>query len=118
MLRIASRTCPSTSQSIMPDLSTSLRFRHEAAAFEGFLPGVRSFLVESQRRVIEHCGRLLTAQDLAAEHRHRLTRLVRIVENELPEVQAHSLASQSGLEAGRGVQATSAEASALTVIGG
>jgi hypothetical protein len=37
----------------------------------------------SQRRVIEHCRRLLKAQDLAAEHRQRLTRLVGLAETEL-----------------------------------
>ena len=72
----------------MPDLPTSLRFRHEAAASEALPPRVRSFLLESQRRVIEHCGRLLTARDLDAEHRHRLTRVVAIAETELQRLVA------------------------------
>jgi hypothetical protein len=65
----------------MSDFSTSLTVRQDA--FEQLAPSVRSFLVESQHRVIEHCGRLLSAGDLAADHRHRLTRLVTIAEAEL-----------------------------------
>jgi hypothetical protein len=56
----------------------------ETDGFERLEPGVRSFLLESQRRVIEHCRRLLAAEDLAAEHRHRLTRLAGNVEADLP----------------------------------
>lgn len=67
----------------MLDLPTSIGFRHEAAAFERLPQSVRFFLSESQRRVIDHCRRLLSAQDLAAEHRHRLTRLAGIAETEL-----------------------------------
>jgi hypothetical protein len=88
LLRIASRTCHSIRSSIMPDLPTSLRFRHEAAASEALPPRVRSFLLESQRRVIEHCRGLLTARDLDAEHRHRLTRVVAIAETELQHLVA------------------------------
>jgi hypothetical protein len=47
------------------------------------IPGVRSFLIKSQRRVIEHCGRLLEAHDPASEDRRRLTQLVELVETEL-----------------------------------
>ena len=50
-------------------------------------PGVQSVLIESQRR-IEHCRRLLKAQDLAAEHRQRLTRLVELTEAELQRLHA------------------------------
>jgi len=71
----------------MSDLLTGVRFPPETPVFEQ-LPSVRSFLVESQRRVIEHCRRLLTAQDLAAEHRHRLTRLAGIAETELQHLGA------------------------------
>jgi len=67
----------------MPDLPTGLRFQLETAEPERLSPSVRSFLIESQRRVIEHCGRLLAAQDLTAEHHRRLTRLVGIAETEL-----------------------------------
>ena len=59
----------------MTESSTSLRLPPETDGFERLEPGVRSFLLASQRRVIEHCRRLLAAQDLAAEHRHRLARL-------------------------------------------
>jgi hypothetical protein len=38
------------------------------------------FLVESQRRVIEHCERLLGAHDLTADYRERLTRLTEVAE--------------------------------------
>jgi hypothetical protein len=65
----------------MTEFSTSNRIQQDV--FERLAPSVRSFLVESQRRVIEHCGRLLTAQDLAADHRHRLTRLAGIAEAEM-----------------------------------
>jgi hypothetical protein len=41
---------------------------------ESDLPGV----VEKTGSLIEHCRRLLKAQDLAAEHRRRLTRLVEL----------------------------------------
>jgi hypothetical protein len=50
--------------------------------------GVQSFLIESQRRVSEHCRRLHKAQDLAAEHRQRLTRLVELTEAELQRFNA------------------------------
>jgi hypothetical protein len=72
---------PSTRRSVMPDSSTSPRVQQDT--FKRLTPSVRSYLVKSQRRVIEHCGRLLTAQDLAADHRHRLTRLAGIAEAEL-----------------------------------
>jgi hypothetical protein len=41
------------------------------------------FLVESQRRVIEHCERPLAAHDLAADYRERLTRLAEVAEADL-----------------------------------
>ena len=72
----------------MPDLPNSLRFQHESAAFDGLSPSVRSFLFESQRRVIEHCTRLLANQDLAVEDRHRLTRLAEIADTELQHLVA------------------------------
>jgi hypothetical protein len=54
----------------------------ETPVFES-LPRGGTFLVESQRRVIGHCRRRLKAQDLAPEHRQRLTRLVGLSEAEL-----------------------------------
>jgi hypothetical protein len=71
----------------MSNVLTSVRFSLETPVFERS-PGVHSFLVESQRRVIEHCRRLLKAQDLAAEHRQRLTRLVELTEAELQRLHA------------------------------
>jgi hypothetical protein len=71
----------------MSDLLTSVRVPPETPVFERH-PNVRSFLIESQRRVIEHCMRLLKAQDLAAEHRQRLTRLVQMAEAELQSLHA------------------------------
>lgn len=66
----------------MSDLMTSVWLPPETPLPERY-PSVRYFLVESQRRVIEHCWRLLKAQDLAAEHRRRLTRLAEMAEAEL-----------------------------------
>lgn len=63
-----------------PD-STMPRARQDA--FEHLAPSVQSFLVESQRRVIEHCERLLAAYDLAADYRDRLTRLAEVTEADL-----------------------------------
>jgi hypothetical protein len=71
----------------MSNVLTSVRFSPEKPVSERS-PGVQSFLVESQRRVIEHCRRLLQAQDLAAEHRQRLTRLVELTEAELQRLHA------------------------------
>jgi hypothetical protein len=51
-------------------------------------PTWQSFLVESERRVIGHCLRLLAAPDLTAEHRQRLTRLVAAAETELQHLAA------------------------------
>jgi hypothetical protein len=67
----------------MSDLLTAPGRRSETAASDSRPPTWRSFLVESERRVIGHCLRLLAAPDLAAEHRQRLTRLVGAAENEL-----------------------------------
>jgi hypothetical protein len=72
---------------VMSDLLTSVQFPPEKPVFES-LPSVQSFLVESQRRVIQHCRRLFKAQDLAAEHRQRLTRLVDLAEVELQRLLA------------------------------
>jgi hypothetical protein len=52
----------------------------ESAVFERLPPRVRTFLIESERRVIEHCIRLLALRDLTLEHRQRLSRLVGLVE--------------------------------------
>lgn len=68
--------------SIMSESLTNARLPPEAPLSER-LPSVRSFLLKSQLRVIEHCRRLLAAQDLAAEHRLRLARLVDLTEAEL-----------------------------------
>jgi hypothetical protein len=43
-------------------------------------PSVRTFLIESERRVIEHCMRLLALRDLSLEDHQRLSRLVRLVD--------------------------------------
>jgi hypothetical protein len=71
----------------MSDFPTNVRFPFETPLLER-PRSVRSFLVESQRRVVEHCRRLLKAQDLAAEHRQRLTRLVELAEAELHRLHA------------------------------
>jgi hypothetical protein len=71
----------------MSDLLTSVRLPPETPAFER-PRSVRSFLVESQRQVIEHCWRLLKVQDLAPEHRQRLTRVVKMAEAELQRLHA------------------------------
>jgi hypothetical protein len=43
----------------------------------------RRFLVDSERRVILHCKKLLDDQDLIAEDRRRLTRIVNEAEARL-----------------------------------
>jgi hypothetical protein len=73
--------------SIMSDLLTSVWLPPESPVFE-CPSSVQSFLVESQRRVIEHCRRLLKAQDLVAEHHQRLIDLVDMAEAELQRLQA------------------------------
>jgi hypothetical protein len=65
----------------MSDVATIPRARQDA--FERLAPSVRSFLAESQRRVIRHCERLLAAHDLAADYRNRLTGLAGVAEAEL-----------------------------------
>jgi hypothetical protein len=52
----------------------------ESAVFERLPPSVRTFLIESERRIVEHCIRLLALPDLTLEHRQRLSRLVGLVE--------------------------------------
>ena len=71
----------------MTDLLTSIRFRPETAQ-EGLPPSVQSFLIQSEQRVIEHCERLLRAQDLAAEHHHRLKGILGVAEAELQRLVA------------------------------
>jgi hypothetical protein len=44
---------------------------------------VRRFLIESERRVIAHCRRLLAQQGLSFTERRRLSRLVGAAETEL-----------------------------------
>ncbi|HTO65120.1 MAG TPA: hypothetical protein VMM15_28160 [Bradyrhizobium sp.] len=44
---------------------------------------VRRFLIESERRVMEHCRRLLEQQGLSFTERRRLSRLVGAAEDEL-----------------------------------
>ena len=55
---------------------------------------VRAFLVESERRVLLHCQRLLVQDDLPDEARKRLDRLALGAEREL-----HRLAGRGGMEA-------------------
>jgi hypothetical protein len=74
----------------MSDLLNRTLSRSEAALFEQLPSSVRTFLIESERRVIEHCMRLLALRDLTPEHRRRLSRLVGLVE-----------AQSQGLVAGR-----------------
>ncbi|HZR85745.1 MAG TPA: hypothetical protein VFB02_03020 [Bradyrhizobium sp.] len=45
--------------------------------------GIDRFLVQSHYRVIDHCRRLLHADDLSETDRNRLIRLMRASENEL-----------------------------------
>jgi len=71
----------------MSDVLTSVRLPPEAPVFER-PRSVPSFLAESQCRVIEHCRLLLKSQDLAAERRQRLTRLVEMAEAELQRLHA------------------------------
>jgi hypothetical protein len=65
--------------------SRSIQTQHlaETAIFQQLPPSVRSFLFESERRVIEHCLRLLRARDLAGDHRERLIRLAKLAETHL-----------------------------------
>ena len=72
----------------MSDFLTSLEPAPETSAFGPHPPTVRTFLVESERRVIGHCLRLLAAPDLSTEHRLRLTRLVAAAETELQRLAA------------------------------
>jgi hypothetical protein len=64
----------------MSDLLNRTLSRSEPALFEQLPSSVRTFLIESERRVIEHCMRLLTRRDLTPEHRQRLSRLVGLVD--------------------------------------
>jgi hypothetical protein len=67
----------------MPNFSTNVRPSRETFASGRIqIPGVQSFLIKSERKVIEHCGRLLK-NELTSEDRRRLTRLVELVETEL-----------------------------------
>jgi hypothetical protein len=65
--------------------SRAMQTQHlaETAMFQQLPPNVRSFLFESERRVIEHCLRLLRARDLAGDHRERLIRLAKLAETHL-----------------------------------
>jgi hypothetical protein len=65
--------------------SRAIQTQHlaEAAIFQQLLPSVRSFLFESERRVIEHCLRLLQSRDLAGDQRERLIRLAKLAETHL-----------------------------------
>ena len=54
----------------------------ESAVFERLPPSVRTFLIESERRVIEHCMRLLALRDLSLDDRQRLSRLVGLVDSQ------------------------------------
>lgn len=68
----------------MSNFSTNVRPSHETLISGRIqIPGVKSFLIRSERKVIEHCGRLLKANELTSEDRRRLTRLVDLVETEL-----------------------------------
>ncbi|MES2029176.1 MAG: hypothetical protein V4477_08380, partial [Pseudomonadota bacterium] len=73
---------------VMSNLSTSVRPPH-ATRISGpiQIPGVRSFLIKSERKVVEHCAWLLKANELASEDRRRLTRLVELVETELQRLE-------------------------------
>lgn len=51
--------------------------------YEPVVGGAVAFLIESQRRVISHCERLLPANDLTPEDRARLMRLRNDAEAEL-----------------------------------
>jgi hypothetical protein len=72
----------------MSELLTSLQRARETSTFEPRPPIVRTFLIESERRVIGHCLRLLAAPDLSTEHRQRLTGLVAVAETELRRLAA------------------------------
>jgi hypothetical protein len=76
----------------MSDLLNRTLSRCEPALFEQLPSSVRTFLLESERRVIEHCMRLLTLRDLTPEHRRRLSRLVGVV-----EAQSHGLVAERRL---------------------
>jgi hypothetical protein len=72
--------------------------RNEAAAPSGwFAPSagdqVRRFLIESERRVIVHCRKLLDDQNLPTEDHRRLTRLLGQAEARL-----QALASQAAMQ--------------------
>jgi hypothetical protein len=77
-------------QSVMPSMSYPLSHdpTPETSAFAPQLPTVQTFLVESERRVIGHCLRLLAAPDLSTEHRQRLSRLIAAAESELQRLAA------------------------------
>jgi len=44
---------------------------------------VRRFLIESERRIVLHCRRLLEARGLALAERHRVSRLLGEAERDL-----------------------------------
>jgi hypothetical protein len=79
-----SETAPgSQPQSIMFSRSIQSQPLADATIFEQLPPRVRSFLFESERRVVEHCLRLLQSRDLAADDRQRLVHLVKLAETHL-----------------------------------
>jgi hypothetical protein len=49
---------------------------------------VRAFLIESERRVLSHCEKLLKQNDLSSDERRRLLRLAGEAQEELERLAA------------------------------
>jgi hypothetical protein len=78
-----------SSPSIMSSRSIQTQHLAETAIFQQLPPSVRSFLFESERRVIDHCLRLLRARDLPGDHRQRLIRLAKLAETYLQRLEGN-----------------------------
>ena len=79
---------PSIADPTMSKLSIQTPHSAEPAIFEQLPPSVRSFLTESERKVVKHCLRLLQLPDLSTDHRRRLVRLAGLAETHLQRLAA------------------------------
>jgi hypothetical protein len=84
---IADRTGP-TAGPIMSDPSIQTLHPADPARYEQLPPSVRSFLTESERKVVEHCLHLLRLPDLPADHRRRLVQVAALAETQLRRLAA------------------------------
>ena len=55
---------------------------------QSYSDAVRAFLIESERRVLSHCEKLLKQNDLSSDERRRLLRLAGEAQEELERLAA------------------------------